>query len=169
VPTNELVDLVDAQGVPRIHGIPRSRTRERHDDYIARGLYLPIVIVVVVDRHGRILAHTREGTTDHPGEIDHVCGAVTSGETWEDAARREAVEELGVRLHGVTLVHQGINAYHRHRTLVASTTTDPPHTGEGSTVVAATLGDLRRMRGPFVRQFFTDVEDAFTRLLAASM
>ncbi|GIE78102.1 DNA mismatch repair protein MutT [Actinoplanes philippinensis] len=55
--------------------------------------------VVVLDDHGRVLLLRRrgEGTWGIPG------GGVEAGETWQQAARRECLEETGweITLHGL--------------------------------------------------------------------
>ena len=64
----------------------------------ARNLRHRSVGIVVLNGHGRLLAHRRADDKDiWPGRWDVACGGVVgSGETWADAARRELAEELGI-------------------------------------------------------------------------
>ena len=104
----EFVDLVDAAGRVVSRGVPRG------DADTAAGVHLRIVIVVVCNLRGQVLVHRRAASKSvDPGRIDHVCGVVSSGETPDQAARREAREELGVTLDGLWDVEQGVNAYGR--------------------------------------------------------
>ncbi len=117
----ELVDLVDASGIIKKHSIPRSETDSYPD------LHLQIVIAVVLDKEGRMLVHKRAQTKRvNPGDIDHVCGGVMSGETPEEAAEREAVEETGVKPLNLKIVAQGVNKYNRYRYLLLGESNDQP-------------------------------------------
>ncbi|MFJ1560594.1 NUDIX domain-containing protein [Streptomyces mirabilis] len=115
----ELVDLVDRHGTTRKTGIPR--TQADHLD----GLYLPIVLVVITHIDGRILIHQRATTKTQPGAIDHVCGAIRSGETPDEAAHRETREETGATLTSLRLVHAGVNEHGRYRHLYVATNSNP--------------------------------------------
>ena len=64
----------------------------------AEGLRHRCVYIGVVDRAGRLLVHQRAADKDvYPSYWDVAAGGVCSaGETWEETARRELREELGV-------------------------------------------------------------------------
>jgi 8-oxo-dGTP pyrophosphatase MutT (NUDIX family) len=70
-----------------------------------------VTFVVVRSSDGRILVHRRSDDKDvWPGRWDlAVGGVVTAGEGYDDAARRELAEEVGV--HGVPLVPLGGGRY----------------------------------------------------------
>ncbi|MFD9940358.1 NUDIX domain-containing protein [Nonomuraea sp. NPDC059023] len=117
----ETVDLVDSGGRIAIPAIPRYDIGRYHD------FYLQIVIVVIHNARGEILVHQRSLCKDvNPGDIDHVCGAIISGETPLDAARREVREETGVSLRELTLLSHGINSYGRYRYLLLGSTDEQP-------------------------------------------
>ncbi|MFS4091559.1 NUDIX domain-containing protein [Streptomyces sp. AF1A] len=63
------------------------------------GLLHRVAVTVCRDRDGRILVHRRsERLSRFPGHYEvGVGGAVTAGESYEEAAIRELAEELGVR------------------------------------------------------------------------
>jgi aminoglycoside phosphotransferase (APT) family kinase protein/8-oxo-dGTP pyrophosphatase MutT (NUDIX family) len=87
---DEVVALYDDAG--RVVGsAPRSRMRAQNLRHAATG-------VVVRDPLGRIFVHRRTDTKDvYPGRLDFAAGGVLlAGEDPDDAARREADEELGV-------------------------------------------------------------------------
>lgn len=161
--TEELVDLVDKDGNVVAAGVPREVVRRNEDSLAQYGLYMPIVLVVLVDERLRVVAHVRslaKGPADGGGDIDLVCGAVSSGEGWREASEREALEEIGVRLQDAKLIRQSVNSYQRYEWLVAARTTDTPQPGdpdEVSELVVGTLPELEELarRGtPFVRDFF---------------
>lgn len=126
----ELIDLVDRTGTVIKKEIDRSQSRE-HD-----GLYMQVVLVVI-ERNGRFLVHERGPQASHSGLLDHVCGAVSHGETWQNAAHRETLEETGVTLDSLHLIEQGINEYGRWRYLVAATTQDDPKVSDHGVVAWA--------------------------------
>lgn len=88
--TSEWVDVVDTDDrVVRTVSRPEMRRdRLRHR----------AVFVAVLDGAGRILVHRRSESKDvWPGWLDiAVGGVVTSGESYEQAVRRELAEEIGV-------------------------------------------------------------------------
>lgn len=173
----ELVDLVDNTGRSRLLGVPRSEVRRRKGEFIAQGLFQPIVIVVVSDVEGRIVAHVRaESKGDDGGlEVDHVCGVVASGETWQEAAYREAAEEIGVQIYDLSLVHQGVNVYQRYRTLAFARSSEEPQIvreDEVARVFSASPEELRALESTemrFVRGFFSDLDLAMTHWKSASL
>ena len=106
MPEVELVDLVDVSGNVKQRGVPRSEI-ELYPD-----LHLQIVIGVVINKEGFILVHKRARTKKvNPGDVDHVCGGVISGEKPEEAMVRESMEETGIRPLNVRIVASGINSF----------------------------------------------------------
>src|SRR5712692_7069259 len=92
-PGQELVDVVDDQG-QTITTVTRREVRERHLPHRA-------VYILVFNRQGELFIHLRTPTKDvYPSYWD-VCvgGVVTAEESFDDAARREAAEELGMELN----------------------------------------------------------------------
>jgi isopentenyldiphosphate isomerase len=89
-PAEELVDVLDAAGA-----VVGTATRA---EMRARNLRHRSVGIVVLDGHGRLLVHRRSDDKDvWPGRWDLACGGVVgAGEAWDDAARRELAEELGI-------------------------------------------------------------------------
>ena len=161
---SELIDLVDDQGI-----IVRPRVL-RDDAAYYEGLYMPIVIVVVMNSYGQILVHKRAETKRvHGGAIDHICGAIVSGETPEAAAHREALQETGVRLSDLTLIRQGVNSYGRYCRLIRARSDDTPAGNLNPREVAwaafHTTTDLYSWRAAgesFVHGFFEDLNYALT-------
>jgi isopentenyldiphosphate isomerase len=100
---DELFDLIDESDT--VIGVVRRGDAHRDPALIHRS-----VQILVVDRAGRILLQLRSAQKDlFPGYYcASASGHVTSGETYDDTARREIVEELGVapplRGLGVTIV-----------------------------------------------------------------
>ena len=89
-PADELVDVVDEHDHV-VATVTRRRMR-------AERLRHRAVFVVVVSSAGRLLVHRRSDAKDlWPGRWDvAVGGVVGAGETWDDAARRELAEEVGI-------------------------------------------------------------------------
>ena len=89
-PGDELVDIVDADD--RVVA-----TVTRHE-MRARRLRHRVVFVVVTSGEGELLVHRRsEGKDIWPGRWDvAVGGVVAAGESYDDAARRELGEEVGI-------------------------------------------------------------------------
>lgn len=170
---NELIDLVGADGSPRVRSITRGEVQTRLSEFLERGLYQPIVVVVLVDANGRVTAQVRGPSkgTDGRDEVDHVCGVIGSGETWQEAAVREAAEEIGVSLSGLQLVGQGVNAYRRYRVLATARPVGRPvarDPNEVSSVFQASSEELRRMAATgdktFVKGFFDDLHQTLSYL-----
>lgn len=88
--TEELVDIVDDDDNV-IATVTRSEMR-------AGNLQHRSVGIAVISSDGRLLIHRRSETKDiWPGWWDIAAGGVVaSGESYEDAARRELAEELGI-------------------------------------------------------------------------
>ena len=99
----ELVDVVDADDVV-VATVTRAEMR-------ARRLRHRAVSIAVVGSDGRLLIHRRADTKDiWPGWWDIAAGGVVgAGEHYDDAARRELTEELGV--HADVLEPLGTAAY----------------------------------------------------------
>jgi len=162
----ELVDLVDASGIIQKQRIPRSEVDSYPD------LHLQIVIGVVLDKKGRMLVHKRAQTKRvNPGDIDHICGGVMSGETPEVAAAREAVEETGVKPLNLKIVSQGVNKYNRYRYLLLGESNDEPGGVDPAEVewVRFIHPDELRMKLSsgeltFVDEFFEDTELAISKI-----
>jgi isopentenyldiphosphate isomerase len=92
-PGQELVDVVDEQG-QTIATVTRREIRERHLPH--RSTY-----ILVFNHRGELFIHLRTPTKDvYPSYWD-VCvgGVVAAGESFDDAARREASEELGIEVN----------------------------------------------------------------------
>ena len=89
-PTQELVDVVDEEDRV-VATVTRRELRERH--LLHRCTY-----VLVRNGAGEILVHRRTDTKDiNPGAFDVFAGGVcAAGESYDDCARREVAEELGV-------------------------------------------------------------------------
>lgn len=100
---DETVEEVDASGAV-LRLVSRSRMRSER-------LRHRSVFVAVVSESDQLLVHRRADTKDiWPGWWDVAVGGVCApGESWEEAARREVSEELG--LDGVPVRLLGTGAY----------------------------------------------------------
>ena len=89
-PAEELVDLIDRDD--RVIGRKTRRT-VRAENLLHRG-----VGILCTNAAGKIYVHKRTTTKDvFPGMYDmFVGGVVTAGESYEEAAKRELAEELGI-------------------------------------------------------------------------
>ena len=89
-PGAEPVDVVDDDG--RVVGVVTRREMR------ARRLPHRSTYILVFDRAGRLFVHLRTATKDlYPSHWDTCAGGVlTAGEAFDDGARRELLEELGV-------------------------------------------------------------------------
>jgi isopentenyldiphosphate isomerase len=90
VAADDLVDVVDADD--RVIG-GATRRQVRADNLLHRACY-----VVVLDADGRVFVHLRTATKDvFPSHYDAVVGGVlAAGESYDEGARREVREEIGV-------------------------------------------------------------------------
>ena len=88
--TDELVDIVDDDDRV-IATVTRAEMRARRLQHRSVG-------IAVVSSDGRLLVHRRSAAKDiWPGWWDIAAGGiVAAGETYEEAARRELAEELGI-------------------------------------------------------------------------
>lgn len=88
--TDELVDIVDDDDNV-INTVTRAEMRARRLQHRSVG-------IAVISADGRLLIHLRSEAKDlWPGWWDIAAGGVVAaGETYEDAARRELAEELGI-------------------------------------------------------------------------
>jgi isopentenyldiphosphate isomerase len=88
--TDEWLDIVDEKD----HIVGRAPRREA----TARRLRHRCAFIRVLDEHGRLFVHRRAPTKlVFPSYYDmFVGGVVGAGESYDEAARREAAEELGV-------------------------------------------------------------------------
>jgi isopentenyldiphosphate isomerase len=91
-PGADLVDVVDEAG----RTVGTATRREMR----ARRLPHRSVYVLVFNRRGELFVHLRTATKDvHPSHWDPAVGGVLlAGESFDEGARREAGEELGVAL-----------------------------------------------------------------------
>ena len=101
---HELVDVIGPDG-----GVERVVTRA---EMRSGRLRHRCTFVVVRSTGGEVLIHRRSEHKDMwPGRWDLTCGGVVAaGEDWDDAARRELAEELGVEGELVALA-EGSFAY----------------------------------------------------------
>lgn len=118
---SELIDLVDANGNTVATGISRDDSAEYE------GAHMQIVIAIIRNAAGDILVHKRSMQKQvNPGDIDHVCGGIYSGETPESAVEREAREEGGVSIANAKIIQAGVNEYNRYRYLITAEANDVP-------------------------------------------
>lgn len=158
---SENIDLVDSTGKVVRTNVPRDDAA--HYD----GLHMQVIIVVIRNPNGEFLVHQRSlAKKVNPGDMDHVCGAMSAGETPQQAAAREALEEGGVRITNAQIIHAGVNEYGRWRYLLTADTTDIPDITKTDPAEVAhvdfyTLQDLqrRKLSGEltFVGGFFEDI------------
>lgn len=101
----ELVDVVDDQDRV-VAVVPRRRMR-------AERLRHRAVFIMVTSGEGRLLVHRRSDAKDlWPGWWDvAVGGVVASGETYDEAARRELAEEVGIADPALAVTPLGGGAY----------------------------------------------------------
>ena len=99
--SEELVDIVDDDDNV-VSTVTRSEMRGRRLQHRSVG-------IAVFSSDGRLLIHRRSDTKDiWPGWWDIAAGGVVaSGESYENAARRELAEELGIRDVAIEYVGRG--------------------------------------------------------------
>lgn len=120
----EVIDLVNSKGELVLRRV------QRDDDAEYDGLHMQTVIVVIVNNRGEVLVQKRgDGKRIDRGCIDHVCGAVLSGESPEDAAAREVSEEIGIEIAGLTGIDEGLSPYGRYRFLYRARSNQIPPVG----------------------------------------
>jgi 8-oxo-dGTP pyrophosphatase MutT (NUDIX family) len=158
---SELVDLTDEYGRVQMRAIPRNE-RGRYPD-----LHMAIVVGVVFDGQGRLLVQRRAMRKRvSPGSLDHICGAIISGETPHQAVAREALQETGVTPRGLSIVTQGVNAYGYYRYLLVGESFEEPTVTRPDEVMWAgylhpdDLHEKRSSGEAFVRGFFDDLAHA---------
>ena len=155
----ERVDLIDVNGIIQKQAVLRSEV-DQHPN-----LHLQIVIGVISNSAGEILIHKRARNKKvNPGDIDHVCGGVMSGETPEQAIIREAEEETGLTPDNLKLVTKGLNSYSRYRYLYSGHAEGYPITDESEAEWVKFVHPNDMKRGfkngqmSFVDEFFEDTE-----------
>jgi 8-oxo-dGTP pyrophosphatase MutT (NUDIX family) len=161
----EKVDLVDNGGNIKMRKVPKNEIGQYPN------LHLQIAVAVVFDESGRILAQRRAlSKSTAAGEIDHVCGAVLSGELPDQTADREGWEETGLVPHDLSLVDKGVNSYDRFRYLFAGRADGEPKVQDSNEVEWVrfmTLAELRAKQQSgefkFVNEFFDEVELVMNR------
>jgi isopentenyl-diphosphate delta-isomerase len=140
----EYLDIVDENDVV----IGRDTRKNVHDNYeIHRGVH-----VLVVDQLGRILVQRRSMNKDYyPGCLDMSVGAqVTSGETYEQAASRELMEELGCHSGPLTRVadYDAYSARQREKRRIFIHYCEGPFTPDPAEIDSLTfvaIDDLHKM------------------------
>lgn len=156
----ELVDLVDSSGNIQKRLVPRTKA----DLY--PNLHLQIIVGVVFDSSGRMLVQRRSLTKKvNPGDIDHVCGAILSGETPEQATTRESLEETGINPVNLSIITAGINKYSRYRYLVVGRSDKEPKVSNPKEVDWVRFVHLKELltkastgEYTFVDEFFEDTQ-----------
>lgn len=167
----ELVDLVDSTGMIRERKVPRSSAISFPH------LHLPIIIAVIVNPRGEILVQRRAlHKKVNPGDVDHVCGGVMSGETPEEATIREALEETGISPIDIHIIEQRVNTYNRYRYLMLGRSSDPVKATDPKEVEWARFMQLDELRAKqssgeltFVDDFFEDTQMALHVLESADI
>lgn len=158
---HEVVDLVDNNG----QVVRTATARVEAETLNGPELHIPIIGCVVLNSTGNVLVHERAKGKRFAGCLDHVYGAIASGESPENAVMREVYEELGVTPLSVSRVREGINKYHYYQYLFVAVTDDEPHITSQREVSWAgylTTEELYAGRAEqtrlFTHNFFTDLE-----------
>jgi isopentenyldiphosphate isomerase len=166
-PADELVDVVDEDDRV-IATVSRREVR-------AHGLLHRCTYVLVRNAAGEILVHLRTDTKDvFPGAYDVFAGGVcASGESYDDCARREIAEELGI-----LGVEPRFRFRHRYRgpgkpawgAVYEVTWNGPlrPQATEVAWSAWVTPARLDRMLGDAGLEFCPDSREIFARLRALS-
>lgn len=132
------------------------------------------VMLLVVTDDGEMLMHLRDDKAGvvHPGCWAGFGGAVESGESPEDALRRELLEETGVVLHSATFLGDVVDEVSEggHGDLVHMyfTTGDirveDIQLTEGAGIGVFSVGELKSMKvSPFVNRTLNAQEHLLTR------
>ena len=152
----ELVDLVDKTGTIQKQKILR-KDADSHN-----GLYLPIIIGVIFNPNGEILVQKRAlAKKVNPGDIDLICGGIRSGETPEEAAIREAIEETGIAPTDLQIIAQGVNNYNRYRYLLIGNSSEDPNIFNPEEVEWVRFIHLDELRAKSDSKEFTYVNEFF--------
>ncbi len=152
----EFVDLVDDKGIIRELDIPRSKINTYPN------LHLQIAIGVIFDDGGKILVERRSLTkSTEAGKIDHVCGAIQSGESPEQAISRESIEETGILPINLKTISRELNLYGCYKYLLVGEVHDNPEiicSNESEWVKFMSNEELKEMEKSgeleFVKDFF---------------
>ena len=92
----------------RLHAEGHARAIDHHDetDFAATELRPAAVLAAVTDgsRPGFLLIHRPSTMRAHPGQVAFPGGKIDPGESAEEAALREAWEELGIHQRDVTVI-----------------------------------------------------------------
>lgn len=109
--SQELVDLVNDNGEVVKAALPRPEAEKLNGDE----LHIPTIGCVILNSFGEVLVHERPKGKRFEGCLDHVYGAISSGESPEDAAVRECIEEVGARIKRIQRVKAGVNINHYYQ------------------------------------------------------
>ena len=158
----EFVDLVDQLGIIKEKKVPKEEIKRYPD------LYLQIIIAVIFDENRKILIQKRSlDKNSEPGYIDHVCGAIKSGETPEEAANRESTEETNIKPTKLKIIDRKVNSYNRYRILLlgyGNGVPKPNNLNETAWAKFAPLNELIEKQisneWKFVDEFFEDTKKA---------
>ena len=161
---SELLDLVDTNGKIVRTGVVRKESMKLD------GLHVQTAIVVTLNSTGQAIIHRRSKDKRlNPGFIDHVCGAIQSGELPEIAGKREAQEEIGIKLDSLKLIRQGVNEYNNYTYLFVGYSDEKPKIESPDEVQwvgiksPEELKELKMNRKEkFVDGFFEDLELALS-------
>lgn len=158
-----MVDLVNDTGKIVRSAVSRATAETLNGE----GLHIPIIGCVILNSLGEVLVHERAEGKRFAGSLDHVYGAMVSGETPEQTAERECDEELGVKPRTLIRVRGGLNVYNYYQYLFVGITDDVPRNISQREVAWAkymptdTL-ESGRNNGTytFTHNFFTDMDAA---------
>lgn len=162
----ELVDIVDEDD--RVIG-RTTRAQMRREKLLHR-----VVAVLCRNRDGEIYVHRRTATKDlFPSLYDmFAAGTVEAGESYDDAARRELEEELGIS--GVTLQplfrHRYEGDQTRSHTAVYSVEWDGPIVHQASEIAWGEFRSIDALLANSERfEFVPDGAELFTRYVAQAL
>lgn len=159
---SERVDLVDSGGSVQLKNVARERAEDHPE------LHMQIVIVVIFNSKGEVLVHQRSASKKvNPGNIDHICGGVISGETPEQAAIRETREEAGVEISALTRVLCSVNKYNRYRWLFAARSDAEPILSEPDDIQWVAYKSVTELATKRETGDYTFVDDFFEETILA--